>query len=189
MCDTSCRPGERTPPPPRSDAQRRRVPTHTPRPGAARASPSIGVGAPAQQDAETLQGARVARAGRQMHRRRAILQHQAGVGAAAQQLLHSPAADGDVRPPPCRTPRDPEDTPPAPPSPRLLLAQGRQQSPGRSGHVLAESPPSGFKFARQPLRARGPAPRLPSSASGPRPSGALGGQARPRTADKDRGVL
>lgn len=162
MCDTLCRPGERTPPPPRSDAQRRRVPTHTPRPGAARASPSIGVGAPAQQDAETMQGARVARAGRQVHRRRAILQHQAGVGAAAQQLLHSPAADGDVRPPPCRTPRDPED----PPRPALTAAPPRAGPPAVAG---PQRPcPGGVTALRVQIRAatsararpRPPAPQL-----------------------------
>lgn len=157
-------PGTREP-----DAQRRRVPkSHPPhQDDPDGASPSIGVGAPAQQDPEAMQGARMASSGRQVHRRHAILQHQAGVRPELQQLLHSPAADGDSghqsfgRPGSRRQGRTS-----VPRSPRIFLAQCDQQFPGSVGHVPAVSQPSDSNLRGDFCARAAPPPRLPSPASG-----------------------
>lgn len=173
-------PGTREP-----DAQRRRVPkSHPPhQDDPDGVSPSIGVGAPAQQDPEAMQGARMASSGRQVHRRHAILQHQAGVRPELQQLLHSPAADGDSghqsfgRPGSRRQGRTS-----VPRSPRIFLAQCDQQFPGSVGHVPAVSQPSDSNLRGDFCARAAPPPRLPSPASG----NALVGPAVPGAADGDR---
>lgn len=90
-----------------------------------------------------MQGARMASSGRQVHRRHAILQHQTGVRPEVQQLLHSPAADGDSGHQPFGRPGSRrQGRTSVPRSPRIFLAQCDQQFPGSVGHVPAVSRPS-----------------------------------------------
>lgn len=90
-----------------------------------------------------MQGVRMASSGRQVHRRHAILQHQAGVRPEVQQLLHSPAGDGDSGHQPFGRPRSRrQGRTSVPRSPRIFLAQCDQQLPGSVGHVPVVSRPS-----------------------------------------------